>query len=600
MKSRTSFFKTAVKKDLTRFAPAWILYMVCLLLGMLLMAEGGLELGFARSFADCIQVMSIVNLAYGLLTSQLLLGDLFNSRLCFGLHVLPIRRDDWLGAHWLSGIFFSLVPTAVMTAISIPLVLLSNMEKSWQLPLYWFLAVNLQYLFFFGFGTFTMLLSGNRFGAALIYGIGNFAAILVYYMVDTVYLPLLFGFVGNQDPFILFSPVVQFTEFSFIGTNSIREFAYFSELGESVYRYRGNFALTENWWYLWVCAGVGLVFGLLGLLIYRSRDLERAGDLMATRKIEPVFLVAYSLFCATVCHFVAADILGFGGHYILMAVGLVAGWFTGRMLLKRSTRVFGKKAWPGLLALCAAVAVSLGLTVLDPLNLEERIPEREEIVSVSLYQYPYDSRSAKLTREEDIETVLRIHEKALEERLAVGTVWINGQRLESVPFTADRNEVYRAPTIYLTYQLKNGSRLTRTYRVNPFEEDGLAVRTYFSDLSYVLPHGKLIPGDLEEFIINGCAFSCEDFTEEDGRTLVEAIRADSEAGALAQDSMYYSREPVVTYTRLGELYQDHTLWMDMMLGGNSYSFQIYTESEHTMQWLRQRGLLDEYIARQEQ
>ena len=40
MQSKTSFFNfTAFKKDLTRFAPLWGLYALCLILGLLLLTQ---------------------------------------------------------------------------------------------------------------------------------------------------------------------------------------------------------------------------------------------------------------------------------------------------------------------------------------------------------------------------------------------------------------------------------------------------------------------------------------------------------------------------------------------------------------------------------
>ena len=65
MKSRISFFDGAVfKKNLTRFAPAWGLYTLCLLLGLLLMAGSGLEYWLPSNLGECIQIMPIINCGY--------------------------------------------------------------------------------------------------------------------------------------------------------------------------------------------------------------------------------------------------------------------------------------------------------------------------------------------------------------------------------------------------------------------------------------------------------------------------------------------------------------------------------------------------------
>ena len=83
MRSRTSFFnKTIYKKNLTRFAPVWVLYTLCLVLGVaLLYTNGGAmkQFHFAKNYInDMFSIMALVNLGYALLVAQLLFGDLYN------------------------------------------------------------------------------------------------------------------------------------------------------------------------------------------------------------------------------------------------------------------------------------------------------------------------------------------------------------------------------------------------------------------------------------------------------------------------------------------------------------------------------------------
>ena len=118
MQSKTSFFnKTVFKKNLTRFAPVWGVYTLCLVLGVfLLYSNGGTakQFHFARNMADMVQVMAVVNLGYALIVAQLLFGDLYNSRMCNMLHAFPLRRESWFVTNIVTGLVFSLVPTLVM------------------------------------------------------------------------------------------------------------------------------------------------------------------------------------------------------------------------------------------------------------------------------------------------------------------------------------------------------------------------------------------------------------------------------------------------------------------------------------------------------
>ena len=62
MKSKTSFFNgAAFRKDMTRFSPLWGGYILCLMLGLFLLAQGGLDYSFVHNLSECIQVMGLVN-----------------------------------------------------------------------------------------------------------------------------------------------------------------------------------------------------------------------------------------------------------------------------------------------------------------------------------------------------------------------------------------------------------------------------------------------------------------------------------------------------------------------------------------------------------
>ena len=125
MKSRTSFFNgTLFRKNLTRFAPLWMLYTLCLLLGMtVLYMDNGSDFWFANRMGELVQVTALINLLYAPLTAMLLFGDLYNSRMCYALHAMPMKRQCHFWTNVISGMMFSLLPTAIMAAASVPLLM---------------------------------------------------------------------------------------------------------------------------------------------------------------------------------------------------------------------------------------------------------------------------------------------------------------------------------------------------------------------------------------------------------------------------------------------------------------------------------------------
>lgn len=205
MKSRISFFNaTAFKKNITRYAPLWAIYIIGGLLVMLTVLAG-LESRLAgKTLANTIGPFSIINMIYAAICAQLLFGDLYNSRLCNALHAMPLRRETWFFTHIASGFAFSLVPHIVGALVMMPLL-----GENAFVAFFWLAGMTLEYIFFFGLAVFSVFCTGNRLGMVAVYGILNFASIIAYWFVYTIYEPMLLGVSISEDIFCLLSPVVQ-------------------------------------------------------------------------------------------------------------------------------------------------------------------------------------------------------------------------------------------------------------------------------------------------------------------------------------------------------------------------------------------------------
>ena len=143
MKSRTSFFDiTVLKKDITRFFPAWAIYLIGgLLVTTLVFQQSSLSMAnTVLQIADT--VMPLITVIYALVNAMLLFGDLCNSRLCNALHAMPLRREGWFVTHFVSGLLMQLVPHGVLA-----LVLLPGLGEFSYTVLIWLAASALQYLF---------------------------------------------------------------------------------------------------------------------------------------------------------------------------------------------------------------------------------------------------------------------------------------------------------------------------------------------------------------------------------------------------------------------------------------------------------------------
>lgn len=533
MKSRISFFNgTAFRKNLTRFAPAWGLYTIGLLMCLVLLGDGGAAHYLYRGLGQSLAMMPLANLGYALICAQLLFGDLYNSRMCNMLHAMPVRREGWFVTNLASGLVFSLIPTAVMTVGALIPSGFSEMVNAWQIPLYWFLGSNLQFVFFFGLAVFSAFCVGNRFAQAMVYGILNFASVIGFWLVDTLYTPLLYGLATEFAPFQLFSPFVYMIEGEYINSQRILEEVTTGPYGVE-HIYHGEFSLGGDWWYLWVCAVVGIALMLVALQMYRKRKLECAGDFMALRGMEPVFQVVYTLIVGCMFQFVVDDMFGLTQMLVFLVIGLAVGWFTGRMLIERNVRVFRVKNLLGFVAMAGVFALTLVGAALDPFGIETWLPEAEQVESVTVSSYHGQYHADEITLEDsaDIEVILKLHEEAFTQRINEIS-WV----------TSGDAEAYEMVPVTIQYKMKDGTGHTRYYYYWVHEESGKILASYFSRVESVFGTENptvdlLMDRELGWGYYHESMRSVLHGADVDLEGLMEAMIADCEAGTMAQ---YYT------------------------------------------------------------
>lgn len=607
MRSKTSCFNAGVfRKNMTRFAPLWLLYTLCLLLGMALMyLEDGEIFWFANRMGELISISSVLNLIYAPLVAVLLFGDLYQSRMCNALHAMPLTRGCWFTTHVVSGLCYNLIPTAVFCAASIPLLMNTCVVNGWQIALWTFLGMNLSYLCFFGIAVFSAMLSGNRFGHIAIYALLNGGAFVAWFLVDTIYTPLLYGV---TTPTLLsenLTPIANLMEATCLELDS-----YHDVFREGLTDMTAHYHLHgQDWLTMALWAAVGGVCLLIARWLYKKRKLECAGDTMAFKAMEPVFQICASL-CAAALFSIFIDMfIGYVFHYewkyLFLGTGLVIGWFAGKMLLERSVRVFRVKNFLGLAALAAVLAASLAMTHYDVLGIETWMPQVEDVKAVTFGYSGYRGMSEELTGDGDIQAVIRLQELALQDRLEEGGAYpIIGGTVQSQSATAGMDEEtldaldFRyASNIYIYYQLENGRTVSREYIIWGDGETGRIVNEYLSRWEVVSAagyYGELASEEDAYTVINvlGNPAPEQYCTAEEVASLLAAIQADCEARTMTQKSSFHSGK--FCYRNVNGIeVTTRSIWVEFAdENKRSGSFNVFADSENTLAWLEERGLLD--------
>ena len=510
----------------------------------------------ARELINLMGPVAIFHCGYALIVAACLFGDLFDSRLCNGLHAMPMRREGWLITNLVSGFLFALIPAVVTGGVTAALL----GECAW-IALVWQGSSLLQFFFFFGVAVFSALCAGKRLGMVAIYGILNFLSLLIFLVVSTIYQPMLYGVVVSDDWFTLFSPLVE------MASHTYMEGTYDKIQGFSFLRW-----LPENWNYLWICAGVGVGFYGLCWPLYRKRHLETAGDFLSFKPARVFFLVAYTFGLGTALYYFA-ELFGLDGNYLFLTAGMLIGYFTGWMLLERTVKIFTKKVLAGFAAFAVLFAGSMGLTVLDPLGVQTYIPAAEKIESVSLYptgsSYIYtmqrDYSGWYITDPDEIAEVRQLHGRML-----------------NAPYGKPGETVF----VDVTYRLKNGTQVYRSYEV--LAEDILAeeLSAFLSDVRAIFH-----TSDWEELVQNveemriyleddSAGYEYELLDPAQQQAVLEAIRLDAEAGTMAQPNNLHPDEEAVASV--------HLCWWQKMNQGEGTRWEtvrVFAGCENTVAFL---------------
>ena len=583
MRLKVSFCnKTVLRTDITRYAPLWGGYTMMLALLTLMCIRAPEEnpayalAGMVRLFSARAGHMVLINGFYALAVVQALWGDLLTPRLCNSLHAMPVTRDGFYGAHLVSGVLFAIVPNVLVYSLA-ALMVPGEIAAA---PLMTLAAACLQYLFYLGAALVAVQLAGNRMGMVLAYGMLNFFSILVYWFCAQVFTPLTYGTEADVN--------------------------WMANICPTVVMYRGSYfipldhytetALTSTYFYdgmerggLWVpavaCALVGVGLMALAQILYRRRKLESAGDLLAYPGLAPVFLVMNTLMVAAFVH-LGVSLMDFEAvsQYFFLPLGLIVGYVSGLMLLRRTTRVFRKRLLlplAGILVLCALTVCGI---YTDVFRVIRRVPKADEVVSVKVEPLNgYNERKPlEVTDREMIQAILSYHRESL-------NGW-QGQVHDALLQKTGCWNPGDAWNVRLEYKLENGRSLVRRYalRRDLYSSPEFMKVMSAPELSLGCTEAELREKiDRAEYVIYGMYAQDEDgnyrtvdFTDRTG--LCDALMRDAKEGTLLNysfwDEAYGTSQSV---ENLGDL---------SIQGGREDDyfyiwFPVNENTAHTLRWL---------------
>lgn len=450
MRSRTSCFNPGLAKSLVkRFWPLMLSYLAVLLLTLPLQISSltGQNWYAQRLNYEILRRASegvVYSALAALLMAMAMFSHLYNKRDCGLINSLPLRRETT----WLTACFTGLLPLLlcpVLTWLVSRLLFAGNTNISAAALGTWLQCILLANLAFYGLAVFCAMLTGNILAVPALFLALNLAAYGLELTVCGILDRVVYGYSTGTPLFSWLSPLMYMLS-NVKASDGLDGFDGPMDSSQvALAELKGLPALTGY-------ALAGLVLLLLSLLLYRRRQMETAGDVLAVKPLRPIFRYGASLCAALVLPSIFMDTLGnrLAGLPMtlllitLMLLGAAAGYYLAEMLLQKSFRVFRGRAW-GILALWAVLACLTLAWEFDLFGYERRIPAPEEIAQV---QIPSIGRSTD--DPEAIALCRQLHQRILDNKA----------------HNENRADKSNGRYLSLVYTLKDGRELQRLYRVD--------------------------------------------------------------------------------------------------------------------------------------
>ncbi|MBR6271455.1 MAG: hypothetical protein IKR26_04810 [Lachnospiraceae bacterium] len=445
MTSRTPYFnKTLFKKNILGVWPLWG---VAGLLGVVV-SLGILNINLydeTRFFNSVFELSPIINVVlamiYAMLCALLVWKYLFSEKSDVFFHSLPVKREGLFLTNYLSGFVIMLIPYVCVGAT---VVISSLVHHAFDagVVLRTVLIVLGENLFFFSLASFVVFLVGHLASFIAVYLAANFLAVLFELVITGLARGFWVGYDTVYNAYARFlSPCVHMI----------------AELEES-----GN-------WVVAAYAAVGVALSVAAMLLYRGRNSESAGEIVAIRVLRPIFKYAFAIVIGMLGGNILYSLLylfdsdsayRFLPMLICELLMGAIGYFAAQMLLEKTVRVFKKKNMTGFILVSAVLILICGSFKMDFFGVENRTAKAEDIKCIEMMAVGARCEAGQ-DDSDRLRKILDFHEVILENK-------------EDIRFADDTSlwtlSDYRGNTVRFVYTLKNGEVFERQYIFRPGNE----------------------------------------------------------------------------------------------------------------------------------
>lgn len=575
MAQKTSFFNWGLSRSwLKRCWPLWTTYLAAWLIAL---PQSVPEL---RRYSDILsytvnvntnvvrlgQNMAEMSIFAGIIAAMLMYSYMYSSRSCGMMNALPVRRETVFATAFITGLVPFIVADVIVIAAAWAVYARTGVVETKNIFLALGFAV-MGNIAFYGFAAFCAVLTGSLVVLPAVYLVLGCAAAVVELGVQSVLGSLIYGFSAGRSCGTALSPIIAVIDNVSVGQETVYTM-------EGRYELTGDLIVNGTALMAAYCAA-GLILAVCALFIYRRRDMERAGDVVAIPVLKPIFKYCMTFGCAIVLA-ISPELFGSGytvrsaaaTALVVLAMllgGAFVGYFVSEMLMQKTLSVFRGK-WRGFVVSCAVIIVLTLGAEMDVTGYERRTPDPADVESVSFTYYGTDE---KIRQPENIAGIVAFHEEVIAQKdineSAEDTQWLS-----------------------IEYTLRSGKEMKRVYNIADDAENRADPDSNVRRLAAVLntqeavdyridfTHGRAVtPADVDYAVISG------GYMDEDGewKNVSAELTADEAARFYNECVVPDSKDSHMGYmwTVLDEEYFDTESYLGFdlqlrMVRGSIYDF----------------------------
>ncbi len=298
MARRTSFFNWGLSRSwLKRCWPLWTAYLAEWLIAL---PQSVPEL---RRYSDILSYTAAVNrsvvsfgqsmaqasIIVGIIAAMVMYSYMYSSRACGMMNALPVRRETVFTTAFVTGLAPLLLADVIIIGAVCAVYARTGVVETKNV----FLALGFAVMgnvAFFGFATFCAVLTGSLVVLPAVYLVLGFAAAVAEYAVHVVLGSLMYGFNAGVSYGTALSPIVAVADNISVSQETVNT-------ADGRYELTGGLVVNGTALIAAYCAA-GLILAVCALFIYRRRDMERAGDVVAIPVLKPIFKYCMTFGCA--------------------------------------------------------------------------------------------------------------------------------------------------------------------------------------------------------------------------------------------------------------------------------------------------------------